>query len=278
MKKVLFACLGILLAATATAQEKGRFDVYDFGNFKLHAYSTNDVMGDASFIIEGEKALVTLEEPLFKANAAEFDTYVEQLGKPVEERIADYHLGGTGNDTLVMVAGMPDFVKGSVYGGMMEGFAQQFGDAIVPMPTGETVEVALGSTPVYAGVAFSFVSGPANDFPAASILIGGKVYYSHWAPAKAHVSHLQIASAAAVDEQIAAWEAALGSGAELFIGGHGEVADADAVKFAIGYLQTLKKVLSENKTAEDFVEGMKEACPGLPGENGLEELGQALYK
>ena len=278
MKNILFALIGMLIATTATAQEKGSFNVYDFGNFKLHAYYTHDVMSDASFIIEGEDALVTLEEPLFKDNAAEFDTYVARLGKPVERRIADYHLGGTSNDTLTMVKGMPDFTKGEIYGGMMKGFAQQFGDAIVSMPAGETVEVELGSTLVYAGIPFSFVAGPSNDFPAASILIGGKVFYSHWAPAKAHVNSLQIASRAAIDDQIAALEESLQTGAELFIGSHGEAAGADTVKFMIEYLKTMKETVQENQTAQAFTEAMKKAYPGLPGEAGLEELGKALYK
>lgn len=278
MKKVLSACLSILLAAAATAQDKGRFDVYKFDNFNLHAYYTNDVMGDVSFIIEGKDAVVTLEEPLFKVNAAEFDTYLARLDKPVEARIANYHLGGTSNDPLVMPAGMPGFVEGPIYGGMMKGFTQQFGDAIVPMPTSETVEVEFGSTPVYAGVSFSFIKGPANDFPAANILIGGKVYYSHWAPAKAHVSHLQVSAPAGIDEQIAALEESLQTGAELFIGSHGGTAKADAVEFMITYLQTMKNILSEHKTAQSFVDAMKEAFPGLPGEAGLEELGKAFYK
>lgn len=276
MKNILFTLMGILFAFSVSAQEKGQFEVHDFGNFKLHAYYTNDVMGDASFIIEGKDALVTLEEPLFKINAAEFDTYVKKLGKPVEKRIADYHLGGTSGDTLIMVKGMPDFVEGPVYGGMMKGFAQKFGDAIVPMPTAKTVEVELGSTPVYAGIPFSFIPGPSNDFPAASILIGGKVFYSHWAPAKAHVNSLQISSRAAIDEQIRALEEALQSGAELFIGSHGEAAGAETVKFMISYLETMKDVLNKSNTAEAFAEAMKKAYPGLPGEAGLEELGKVL--
>ena len=173
---------------------------------------------------------------------------------------------------------MPDFTKGEIYGGMMKGFAQQFGDAIVSMPAGETVEVELGSTLVYAGIPFSFVAGPSNDFPAASILIGGKVFYSHWAPAKAHVNSLQIASRAAIDDQIAALEESLQTGAELFIGSHGEAAGADTVKFMIEYLKTMKETVQENQTAQAFTEAMKKAYPGLPGEAGLEELGKALYK
>ena len=52
MKKVLFILFN-LLTITAMAQDKGRFEVYDLDNFKLHVYYTNDALGDASYIIEG---------------------------------------------------------------------------------------------------------------------------------------------------------------------------------------------------------------------------------
>ena len=66
---------------TAMAQEKGRFEVHDLGTFKLHVYYTNDAMGDASYIIEGKETLVTLEQPLFRENVAEFDAYLSKLYK-----------------------------------------------------------------------------------------------------------------------------------------------------------------------------------------------------
>lgn len=40
----------------------------------------------------------------------------------------------------------------------------------------------------------------------------------------------------------------------------------------------MKELLAANKTAQDFVEAMKKAWPGLPGEAGLADLGKALYK
>ena len=40
----------------------------------------------------------------------------------------------------------------------------------------------------------------------------------------------------------------------------------------------MKELLAENNTAHDFVNAMKQAYPGLPGETGLEDLGKALYK
>lgn len=267
-----------LLTITTMAQTKGRFEVHDLGNFTLHVYYTNDALGDASYIIEGKDALVTMEQPLFKDNVTEFDAYLSKLGKTVETRITDYHVGGTGNHEVVMAEGMPQFTKGEIYGSMMKGFAQAFGDALTDMPTGKASEVAFGTTLTWAGVPFEFRHGATSDFPGASILIGGKAYYTHWTPAKAHVSHLQVSSPAAIDAEIAEAEKSLASGAELFIGGHGGAAKRDAVEFKIAYLKKMKEVLGNNQTAQAFMDDMKKAFPGLPGEAGLEELSKALYK
>ena len=277
MKKVLFILFNFL-TITVMAQTKGRFEVHDLGNFKLHVYYTNDALGDASYIIEGQDALVTMEQPLFKDNVAEFDSYLSKLDKPVEKRITDYHVGGTGNHDVVMAQGMPEFTKGEIYGGMMQGFAQAFGDALTDLPTGQATEVAFGTTHTWAGVPFEFRRGASSDFPAASILIGGKAYYTHWTPAKAHVSHLQVSSPAAIDAEIAEAENSLASGATLFIGGHGGAAERDAVEFKIAYLKKMKELLADNKTAQAFVDAMKRAYPELPGEAGLEDLGNALCK
>ena len=277
MRKVLFILFN-LLTITAMAQTKGRFEVHDLGNCKLHVYYTNDALGDASYIIEGKDALVTMEQPLFKENVTEFDTYLSALEKPVEKRITDYHVGGTGNHDVVMAEGMPEFTKGEIYGWMMKGFAQAFGDAMTEMPTGEVSEVAFGTTQTWAGMTFEFRHGASSDFPAASILIDGKAYYTHWTPAKAHISHLQVSSPAGIDAEIAEAENSLASGAELFIGGHGGAAKRDAVEFKIAYLKKMKELINANPTSQAFVDAMKKAYPGLPGEAGLEDLGKALYK
>lgn len=278
MKKTLSIVGLSLLALGASAQQKGRFEIHDLDGFKLHVYYTNDALGDASYIVEGKNALVTMEQPLFKDNVAEFDAYLAGLDKPVEQRISNYHVGGTAHHDVVMPEGMPAFTKGEIYGGMMQGFAQAFGDALTAMPTGKASEVAFGGTKTWAGVPFEFRHGAATDFPGASILIGKKVYYTHWTPAKAHISHLQVSSPAAIDAEIAESENALGSGAVLFIGGHGGAAKADAVQFKIGYLKRMKKSMTENKTPEAFVNAMKNAYPNLSGEEGLAELAKVLYQ
>ena len=277
MKKVLFILFN-LLTITVMAQTKGRFEVHDLGNCKLHVYYTNDVMADASYIVEGKDSLVTMEHPLFKDNVAEFNSYIEKIGKPIERIISDYHVGGTGDHAQVMAEGMKAFSEGPVYGGMMKHFEQMWGDSMTEMPTGEVSEVPFGTTQTWAGVTFEFRRGASSDFPAASILIDGKAYYTHWTPSKAHVSHLQVSSPKAIDAEITEAENALASGAELFIGGHGGAATRDAVEFKIAYLKKMKELFNSNPTPQAFVEAMKKAYPGLPGEAGLEDLGKALYK
>lgn len=275
MKKI-FALLTILLNLTIMAQSK--IETYDFGTFKLHVYYSGDVMNDASYIIEGADSLVTMEEPLFKVNVKEFNEYLDKLGKPVEKTITDYHVGGTADRDLTMAHGMEAFSKGPVYGGMMKSFQKAFGDSMVDLPTGKVSEVDFGKTCSWAGVTFEFRHGASTDFPAASIIIGGKVYYTHWAPAKAHVSNLQVSSRAAVDAEIAEAQNELNSGCELLIGGHGGASKVDAVKFKIEYLNTVKSLLAENSSADAFVKAMKSAYPELPGSEGLDALAASLCK
>ncbi len=259
------------------SQKKGRFEVYDFDGFRLHVYYTSDVMDDASYIVEGASSVVTMEHPLFKDNVSEFDAYVDALCKNVEKRIANYHIGGSHDHPIVMVEGMAAFSKGPVYGGMMRNFGQMFGSAMTELPTGSVSEVPFGSTQHWAGVDFVFEHGAVTDFPAAGILIGGCVYYTHWAPARMHMNHLQIPSVEAIDARIAELDKALASGAVLFIGGHGGAADVDTARFALQYLQTVKGLRAENISAESFVSAMRTAYPALAGEQNLEQLANVLY-
>ncbi len=207
----------------------------------------------------------------------EYDAYVKKLGKPVVKTVASYHIGGTEHAEMVMPDGMVAFSKGPVYGGMMKGFEQMWGNSLAELPASEAKEVAFDKKQKWAGVPFLFLHGATSDFPAASILIGKDVYYTHWAPAKAHMSHLQISSPAAVDAEIAEAEKSLKSGAKLFIGGHGGAVKADAVEFKVAYLKKIKELPLSNKDAESFATALKAAYPGLAGEAGVADLAKALY-
>ena len=263
--------------ASCCAAASGKFDVRDFGTYKLHIYLTEDQMGDASFIIEGADSLVTLEQPLFKVNAAAFDKYLASLGKPVAHRISDFHLGNTGDAALLVPQGMTAVFKGPQYGGMMAHFAEQYGDAIVPLPTGETVEVDFNTDLTLADVPFRFLHGASNDFPGADIVIGKDVVYLHFAPAQAHINTLYASTPAGIDARLAELETALATGATLFVVSHGNPATADYVKFLMDYLGKVKSLRASSPDAEAFAAALTAAFPGLPGEAGVADLAKALY-
>ena len=275
MKKTIIAAT----ALSAIVAQAGNFTSYDYGSFKLHLYNSGDAMGDASYIVEGKKELVVLEVPLFKENAREFDTYVAKLGKPVVAAIADYHEGARQNAKLYVAEGMKSFFVGPIYGGMMNGFHKQWGESIVALPDlASATEIGFGKTVKLAGVDFKFEKGASSDFPAASVLIGGDAYLTHWAPAKAHVSPLQISSLAAIDAEILAAKASLASGAELFLGGHGGAADKESVEFKIAYLENLKSLAEKFHDAETLADAIEKAYPGLAGKSNVEGLAAALTR
>ena len=290
MKKIIFAMMAVAMMVSCgnktqqTAQTEaevqdslvGAFTSYDLDGFKLHVYNSNDVMGDASYIIEGSDSLVVMEYPLFKVNAAEFTAYIEKLGKPIAIDVTDYHLGGSDQLPLTMPEGMPAFIEGPVYGGMIKQFAEQFGETMVALPTQKAAEVPFDATQKWAGVDFKFEHGATSDFPGASIIIGGQVYYTHWTPAEAHVSPLQVGSVAAIDAELAEAKEALTSGAKYFIGGHGGLVEKAQVEFKIAYLTKVKELREANADAATFTEALKAAYPELPGD--VDALAQALYK
>ena len=275
-KNLIVAAFAVLSAVGAYAQ--GNFQTVKDSAFTLHIFNSGDVMGDASYIIETPKNLVTMEEPLFKSGAEEFNAYVKKLGKKVNARIVDYHEGGTGKNAIMQPEGMAKFMHEGVYDAMVKGFQKSFGDKMVALPTGKVKEVKFGDTVKLNGVEYTFNQGPKNDFPASSILIGKKFVLLHWAPAKAHMNALQLANRAAVAQALEGLKAAKATGAEYFLGGHGGLAEKDAIDFQISYLEKVQDLLENCKNAATFVVAMKGTYPGLAGEQGLEALAQNLYK
>ena len=275
-KNLIVAAFAVLSAVGAYAQ--GNFQTVKDSAFTLHIFNSGDVMGDASYIIETPKNLVTMEEPLFKSGAEEFNAYVKKLGKKVNARIVDYHEGGTGKNAIMQPEGMAKFMHEGVYDAMVKGFQKSFGDKMVDLPTGKVKEVKFGDTVKLNGVEYTFNQGPKNDFPASSILIGKKFVLLHWAPAKAHMNALQLANRAAVAQALEGLKAAKATGAEYFLGGHGGLAEKDAIDFQISYLEKVQDLLENCKNAATFVVAMKGTYPGLAGEQGLEALAQNLYK
>lgn len=281
MRKIILILT--IIAMTINMNAQSQFEVKDFVQFKLHSYVASDPLGDMSYIIEGGNALVVLEPVAFFENIKEFGEYLAKLNKPVEKVIADYHAAGfSGFDhsKFVMIEGMPEFIQGDIYKGMMNNFATGFGNAMDISDFVPTTTIAKNAQKNWAGVEFKFFPGTSTDFPAASILIGGKVYYMHFTPvANMHMSPLQIVNRDAVDAILAELEQAKTSGATTFIGGHGvSTDDVDAVNFQIQYLEKVKETISQIKTGDEFILVMQMTYKDIAGEDNLSAVAANLYK
>jgi hypothetical protein len=144
---------------------------------------------------------------------------------------------------------------------------------------GKTDLVTKTAKENWAGVDFHFAPGVSSDFPAASIVIGKKVYYTHFTPAKAHPSPLQIHSPSAVDAVLAELEKVKSSGCTVIIGGHGmATTDIATVEFEIDYLKKIKNILSIETTKDGFVSSVKQSYPNLAGTENLTGIANSLYK
>lgn len=61
--------------------KKGFMEIYDFGEIKLHAYQTNDLMNDESYILENKDNVLLVEFPAFYDNLFDkivFNVYGEE--------------------------------------------------------------------------------------------------------------------------------------------------------------------------------------------------------
>lgn len=220
MKKIILSTVFLGLLISLQAQSK--FEVTDLGKFKLHSFITGNPLGDINYLIEGKTGLVILEPVAFYKDIEEFKTYIEKLGKPIVKVIANYHIAGFSAfdaSKFVRIEGMPEFSEGSVYKGMMSNFAKVFKGEMDLTPYTKTALVSKNAKEKWAGVSFQFSEGVASDFPAASIIIGKKIYYTHFTPEKAHPSHLQIHDRKALDAVLSELQKVEKSGCSVVIGG-----------------------------------------------------------
>jgi hypothetical protein len=282
MKKLILAIMAVVITSTAWAQFKGEIEVYKLDNLTVHSYKSFEAMADVTYIIEGKDGLVILEQQSFFESMKDFNKYLATLNKPVVKVIANYHTVGLAEwkpELIVMVEGMPEFERGEIYSGMLDYFAQIFSGAMDTRKSPNGVAtVSFNSTQKWAGINFKFLHGAKSDFPAASINIDNKVYYTHFAPVFEHMSAEQINSVQAIDATIEELNNAKNSGCVLFIGSHGRPSRLDAVDFQLQYLKKMKEVRAKTSNKAEFIKTMTDSFVGISGSNNLTAVADALYK
>lgn len=252
-----------------THNYQGKIEVYKYGDMSLHSYTpAREKMPDISFIIEGKDGLVVLEQPSFPDGIKEFKDYLSTLDKPLVKVISSYHTNNLNEwepSLIVTIEGMSEFAK-----------SRSDGDANKLVPA-NTSTIPANSKQTWAGVDFQFIPAlPTSAFPAADVIIAGKVFYMHGAPAVSHIRGVR--NKEWIDRQLAYLENVKNSGCELIIGSHGAAARSDVLDFQVAYLEKVKGVMNTAKSKEDFISDMKDSFYGLTGEANLTATAENLYK
>ncbi|MFR9620423.1 MAG: nuclear transport factor 2 family protein [Rikenellaceae bacterium] len=290
MKKSILSALCLLSVAAVSAHTsdsaKGGEAIsssvtrYTFEDFNLHIFTSPEAMGDVTLLVEGKRGLVVFEPQSFYKSIAEFNTYAQSLGKPIKSIVANYHAGGLAECDLskvVMVEPMVEFMASPMAQGMMKHFDSVFGGAMDTRSADVKHTIPVEGVQKWAGVEFGFVSGAASDFPASSVNIGNKVYYTHFSPNKQHPSPMQLASRESVEHMLRDLIQAKESGCELFIGSHGAVASIDDVEFLIGYLERMQELLTIHSESDRFAQALMIEYPSLEGFENIRAIAKAMY-
>lgn len=280
MKKILFIILMLGLTLAASAQYKGKIEIYKYNDMTLHSYTSYEEMGDVNFLVEGKDGLVLIEAPSFFNSISEFKSYCESLGKPIVKVAALYHTAGLVQwepSLIVMIEGMPEFDKGEIVKNMMSRFDEQFKGKMDTRPHSNTNVIPADSKQTWAGVDFQFIPAPSTSlFPAADVIIANKVYYMHSAPTISHSRGVKDENT--IDALLTYFGSVKNSGCELVVGSHGVATRMDAIEFQLQYLTKMKETLNKTKNKSEFVKIMSDSFVGLPEINNLTAVADNLYK
>lgn len=248
---------------------KGTMQVYDFGTVKLHSYSTNDALGNQSFLIETDTALIGIEAPAFNENLTEYIDYINEIDKPMNDILISYH--PTGGDTELyenMSVHATSTAKAAIEEGgsvnaLTKSFVEVFGEAFNANIVNITDVINTGTVTI-GGLDFVISNnGDGYDIEIPAI----NCVYTHMMGSDVHNI---LTSTEHVEAMIAQMKSYKDKGIYLVLTSHYAPEKIDKVAEKITYLEKAKELISISANGEEFITAMKEAFPEYGGDNYLE--------
>ena len=112
--------------------KKGYVLVYDFGDVKVHNYTTNDLVDDQVIVLQKNQKFAIIESPAFYENNRELEEYILSLNAKVDGILLAYHMaGGTFLKDTPKYATKNADTYGHMGGGkaLIDNFTVAFGEA-----------------------------------------------------------------------------------------------------------------------------------------------------
>lgn len=262
------------MESTKINLEKGYIEKFDFGNIKLHAYQTNDLMSDESYILENDKNILLLEFPAFYDNLEEFEKYVKELNKNIVGKIfSDHPNGGT---ILKNVKGyasegtVKSMKEGTIYN-LVKGFETSFGGTFAKEYHNITdilkdKEVNIGDFELNITYHDENIE---IELPQINCI------YTHML---GHDCHSIIAGEGHANSIIQQLEGYKQKGYKLILSSHHTPETIDDVQTKISYIKSVKEIAKESKDINEFKEKVKNKYPGYSGLNYLDMTAGYFFK
>lgn len=240
---------------------KGTVDVrtYETG-VTIHAYLTNDAMADSAFIVETQEGLVGFESPAFVSDIPLWKDYVAKLGKPLKALFLSNHPSDGkewyGDAEVLTTARSQKAMKEGSTKAIVDGLAPAFGESF-DAKFAAIDRVVPEGTMTMAGVTFE-------------IRPDGDGFLVHFPAEKAAILHMLgadthsiVPGAAAADAMTAVLEGLRKDGVTTLYSAHHAPEEAEALATKIRYLESVKRLAAESKTADEFKAKINVAWPGL---------------
>lgn len=246
--------------------EKGEIALYDFGGMKLHAYKTNDPIGNEVFIVEKNKKALIIEPACFFDNIKELENYIASQDLELTGVIASYHMAGASFRPEVPVYSTE---AANEYGhtgggkGLITNFAKIFGESFDSSIFTVTNFLKEGKNTI-SGIEFVII--PTHDgFDIEIPEI--KAVYTHML---GHDCHSIVAGPENTDAQINTLHSFLDKGYDLVLSSHYSPEDLKDVETKIAYLEDVKNIAQNSASKDEFETKVKERYPNYSGENYLD--------
>lgn len=246
--------------------EKGFVEVYNFGEIKLHAYQTNDLMYDESYILENEENVLLVEFPAFYDNLKEFENYVKGLNKNIVGKVfSDHPNGGT---ILTDVKGyasegtIKSMKEGTIHN-LVTGFESSFGGTFAK-EYHKITDVLKEPQVNIAGFILNITYHDENieiEFPQINCV------YTHMLGHDCHSIVAGEEHANAIINQLKGYKE---KEYNLILSSHYTPEDLKDVETKINYLEDLKVIAKESKNIDEFKNKVKAKYPEYSGLNYLD--------
>lgn len=256
---------------TTVALEKGKMNVYDFGEIRLHAYKTNDLIDNEVFIVEKNGTAVLIESPCFFDNIRELTAYLKDM--EVAGMFVAYHGAGATFLPEVPKYATKNAVDYSENGGgkaLIENFANTFGESFDASV--HKVDHIIGAGRITVGGIDFEIKPTADAFDIAIPAINA--VYTHML---GHDCHSIVAGAAHADGMIAELKGYIAKGYDLILTSHYTPEDLKDAQTKIDYLENLKKIAAACPDAGSFKAEVQKQYPAYGGQNYLDMTAGFFY-